>query len=242
MLLKMTKTMCHDIVMIIDESGSMSMVENEVIEAINNFIQNQKNTLEDNSTFSLWKFNNKITHLVDDIVLKDVKTFREFTPHGTTALMDAIGKAIDKKKTKKNHDNVICVILTDGLENSSCSYSRANILSMIREMETYHNWKFIYLGANQDAFAVGSNYGISPARCVSFDLSPEQIDKTLLETSKAVSNFRCMSVYDSHINLELNTVPCSISFPLPVPICRTESLTKQVKIKRAITICEDFGM
>ena len=235
----MTKMNSHDIIMIIDESGSMSMIGNEVIEAVNSFVQNQQNILENSTTtFTLWKFNSKITHLIDDVILKDVKTFTEFTPHGTTALMDAIGNAIDKKKTKKNYNNVICVILTDGLENSSRIYSKINILTMIREMETYHNWKFIYLGANQDAFSVGSKYGISLNRCVSFDLTPEQISKTFLDTSNAIANFRSISTQDSNINLELTTPTHSMSSPLPIPIiCRTESLTKQVKIKR---VCNDL--
>lgn len=233
----MTETRSHDIIMIIDESGSMTMMENEVIQAINSFIQEQKNILEDNSTFSLWKFSNKITHLIDDVLLKDVETFTEFYPHGMTALMDAIGKAIDKKKTKNNYDDVICVILTDGLENSSQNYNKSNILTMIREMETYHNWKFVYLGANQDAFSVGGNYGISLNRCATFDLTPGQISRTLLNTSNAVAKFRCMSSQDFNVNLELNTPIHSISAPLPIPsVCRVESLTEQVKIKRNVAV------
>lgn len=238
----MTKTRSHDIIMIIDESGSMTMIENEVIQAINNFIQEQKNILEDNSTFSLWKFSNKITHLIDDVLLKDVDIFTEFFPHGMTALMDAIGKAIEKKKTKDNYDDVICVILTDGLENSSQNYNKHRILTMIQEMENYHNWKFVYLGANQDAFSVGGNYGISLNRCATFDFTPGQINRTLLNTSNAVAKFRCMSAHDCNANLELNTFTHSISSPLPVPtVCRAESLTDQVKIRRNIAVRQTSG-
>ena len=224
----MTEGKSHDIIMIIDESSSMSMIESEVIQAINNFIHDQKNTLEDNSTFSLWKFNNKITQLIDDVPLKDVDTFTDFTPNGMTALLDAIGNAIDKKKTKSIYDNVICVILTDGLENSSQNYSKLNILSMIREMETYHNWKFIYLGANQDAFSVGGNYGIPLHRCVSFDLSNGQINKTLLETSSIISNIKCMSTGD------LNLISHSMHAPLIPVIYRANSITDEVKIRRNV--------
>ena len=238
----MTETKSHDIVMIIDESGSMTMMENEVIQAINSFIQEQKSILNDNTTFSLWKFNNKITHMVDDILLKNVEKFTDFLPHGMTALMDAIGSAIDIKRSKNNYKDVICVILTDGLENSSQKYNKPNIVSMIQEMENYHNWKFVYLGANQDAFSVGSRYGVNINRCATFDFTPEQLSRTFLDTSNAIVNFRCASAYNSNADIELKLPTHSMSAPLTFPtICRTESLTDEVKVRRIIPFRQSSG-
>ena len=55
---------------------------------------------------------------------------------------------------------VLCVILTDGYENSSQETTPASLAAMIAEREK-RGWTFIYLGANQDAWATGHATGFS---------------------------------------------------------------------------------
>ena len=55
---------------------------------------------------------------------------------------------------------VLCVILTDGYENSSQETTPAGLAAMIAEREK-RGWTFIYLGANQDAWATGQATGFS---------------------------------------------------------------------------------
>ena len=179
----------RDIVFILDESGSMSSMGNEPIQAVNNFIKDQKNILsKDGSTFSLWKFNSIVTNIFNDIPLEKVTEFTNFVPDSMTALYDAIGKAINSKKEKQHYENVICVILTDGLENSSTQFTYTQIRDMIKEMEEKHNWNFIYLGANQDAFSVGNSIGVK--RCARYDTSGGELLEITRVTSEAVSSYR----------------------------------------------------
>ena len=58
------------------------------------------------------------------------------------------------------------VILTDGIENSSQTYTQRDIKRMINEMKYEYNWKFVFLGANQDAIVTGSKIGVYT--CCSF--------------------------------------------------------------------------
>ena len=195
----------QDIMFLLDESGSMGSMGNEPIQAVNAFIQEQKKTLEkDGSTFSLWKFNSNVTKLIDDVPLHDVEEFKDYNPSSMTALYDAIGEAINNKKKKEKYDDVVCVILTDGLENSSNVFSISQIKSMIKDMEKNHNWKFIYLAANQDAFSVGTNMGMQADFCSNYRCEPGEMIGATRKVSKAVSSYRSRSATDGkEANLSL---------------------------------------
>ena len=186
------ETIIQDIIFILDESGSMSSMGNEPVHAVNNFIRDQKAAMgDDGATFSLWKFNTKIKKVFDNISLKDVGEFSDFIPQDMTALNDAIGEAIDNKKKNGCYDNVVCIILTDGLENSSSEYTTENIRVMIKDMEENHNWKFVYLGANQDAFEVGHGMGVNC--CAQYECVPGEIMNITREVSDAVTSYRSNS-------------------------------------------------
>lgn len=192
----------QDIVVIMDESGSMEQLGKEPLEAVNTFINTQKNiTTNDQSTFTLWKFNNEVNLVIDNKSLSEVKPFNDFKPNGMTALYDAIGMAI---ANKKDIDNVVCVIITDGLENCSKEYTRSIIKESIKKKENNNNWKFVYLAANQDVFAVGNTIGFNMDRCASFECN--EGNGCLLDivrtVSTSINNYRTVS--SQGINTELN--------------------------------------
>lgn len=199
----------QDIIFILDESGSMSSMEKEPVQAVNNFIRDQKKSIgNDGATFSLWTFNTEVSKVFDDQDLQTITEFKNFKPNSMTALYDAIGYAITTKKQKKKYENVICVILTDGNENCSKYFSRTEIYKMIKDMEDNHGWKFIYLGANQDAFASGSDIGIDQSQCAQYECSPGEMIDLVQQTSIAISQYRTAS--NSINNKKNNTLNISI--------------------------------
>jgi hypothetical protein len=209
----MSSTEQIDIIALLDESGSMSSMAQEPEEAINNFIQDQKKANED-GTFSLWTFNNKVTKIMDDESLKDIKPYKNFRPGGMTALYDAIGNAITLKLTKKNKNNVVCLIVTDGHENSSREFNSAQIKKMICDMETNYKWQFIFIGANQDAVISGGNIGVHPARCGAYEQSPGELLNVTRVISDAVSALRSDS---TPLNIPLRSSTCPSSCPSSCP-------------------------
>jgi hypothetical protein len=52
---------------------------------------------------------------------------------------------------------------------------------MINDMELNNNWKFIYLGANQDVFTEGNKLGLNNEKCISFDFD---INGDMLKVTK----------------------------------------------------------
>ena len=198
-----------DIVFILDESGSMESMGNEPIQSVNNFIQEQKKIASPGSKFSLWTFNSTVTNVIDDVELQQVEVFTQYKPDNMTALYDALGKAITTKKSKPNKDNVICVVLTDGQENSSQEYTRQHMSSLISEMETKHKWKFIYLGANHEVFMAAGGIGISPMRCAAFQCKSGGMLAMTRGTSEAIKRYKTASSQDPNAELTLDGTECA---------------------------------
>lgn len=124
-----------EIIFILDRSGSMSGLERDTIGGFNSMIQQQKRTKGD-ALISTVVFDNVSEVLHDRISVKDIRpmTIRDYTVRGCTALMDAIGSAVDHignvHKYARSDDvpeHTMFVITTDGMENASCRYSRERV-------------------------------------------------------------------------------------------------------------------
>jgi len=153
---------------LIDKSGSMANVVDDSIGGFNTFIKEQlKESGEVKATVVLFNHECNVVH--DFVNLSDVRelTTKNYVPGGSTSLLDAVGSTINSLGNRLKNmnederpDEVIFVILTDGFENTSKEYNKAQIKGMIEHQQDKYNWKFVFLGANQDAFAEASSLGI----------------------------------------------------------------------------------
>ena len=153
---------------IIDESGSMSGTESDIIGGFRKVIDEQKAIENGKCAVSLYKFDSKVTELyvgkdVNEVEYLDENSYR---PGGCTAMNDAIGTAIDNigkwlndmDESERPEKNLI-VIMTDGEENSSIEYSLEKVKDMIKHQEEKYNWTFMYLGADISDGAYAQSYG-----------------------------------------------------------------------------------
>lgn len=161
--------------LLLDESGSMLGNESSVIGGVNEFVE--KLRLQESETkvvATLGKFDLHggapvVRYAYSGIPLDEVATMalEEYMPRGATPLNDALAgviREIDEQCSKG--DRVILVVLTDGLENASETPTR-QLRKLIARKEAA-GWEFIYLGANQDAWAESDAIGIQ-ARGKKFD-------------------------------------------------------------------------
>lgn len=169
-----------EIIFLLDKSGSMAGLEADTIGGYNSFIEKQKK-IKGEVTLTTVLFDSYCSFFTDGIPIGDVKPLKEKDYHvgGSTALMDAIGFAIERVEQRSRNKKVIFVITTDGMENASRKYSKAQIKEMIKAKK---NWEFIYLGANIDAYQEGMSIGISKER-----ISNYQADR---RSTKAM--YRCL--------------------------------------------------
>jgi Mg-chelatase subunit ChlD len=153
-----------DRIFILDRSGSMETCRDDTIGGFNAFLGEQK---VEGGTLTLILFDHEYQVVYSAKPIEEVApmTRDAFVPRGSTALLDAIGKTI--KDTPTGTPTV--VILTDGQENSSHQYTKAHIKDLV-EQKTKEGWTFVYLGANQDAFAEAGGLGIAPSCTVNYDV------------------------------------------------------------------------
>jgi hypothetical protein len=167
--------------MIVDQSGSMSGSESQVIEGFNGQLKSiqtiQKEFPDQELIMGLRFFNSQVER--NAVPFNNVSTIaplsREvYRPDGCTALLDAIGKSIYDIKTQFGHEieenlaTVVLIIITDGYENASRFYTYGDIQRMVKELEATEKWNFTFMGADLDAMSVSQNIGFSKDSYLSF--------------------------------------------------------------------------
>lgn len=162
----MTDKKLTEIVLIVDRSGSMASIQSDAEGGINSFIEEQKK-VAGNANLTLAQFDTDYDLVFDGVDIQEVEPYSLY-PRGATALLDAIGKTINvvgarlaRQKEFQRPSKVIVVIVTDGAENSSSEFSKAQINELITQQTDVWKWEFVYLAAGQDAIQEAQSLGIS---------------------------------------------------------------------------------
>lgn len=150
---------------VLDASQSMDSCRAATISGFNEYVATVKARPEP-ALLTLYVFNSEQIRKVYDAQaiqqVEDLST-RTFRPHGMTPLYDAIKQAIEDLDAviaaRGDSPPVLFSIMTDGQENCSQTTTREDIMTMIQAREA-RGWTFAYLGANQDAWQVGTSLGI----------------------------------------------------------------------------------
>jgi len=155
-----------EIVIVLDESGSMESVKSDTIGGFNEFLTSQKK-IKGNANVTLVKFSDYYKVINDGTDIAHVSELNEsnYTPSYSTSLLDAVGKTINSVGKRladtpenKRPEKVIVAIITDGYENSSKEFTRGQINDMVGHQRDKYDWEFLFLGADIDAW--GKEIGI----------------------------------------------------------------------------------
>ena len=108
----------------------------------------------------------------------DIPAVPEFglVPRGQTALLDAAGRFINEVGEQlsalpehKRPGHVICLIMTDGHENASRTWTWPGIKALITRQREVYKWDFIFLGADIDAVEIGERMGMEAKYAMTYD-------------------------------------------------------------------------
>lgn len=163
------------IVAIIDRSGSMCGYEDDTVGGYNEFIKKQFE-ISDDAVVTLILFDNRYEEVYTNIKIDQVPKLTKsiYFVRGSTALIDAIGKAV---KTAENYeewhdvDKTIVAIFTDGQENASHEYTGPQVKTIVKSLEADKEWEFIYVGCDHDVFKASATLGMKSSNTISFNKS-----------------------------------------------------------------------
>jgi hypothetical protein len=199
-----------DITILLDCSTSMleGAKKPSTIEGYNKFLTDQQSAPGD-CLLTLVHFNHGYHPKLEarPIRYASILTDKTYNPSGNTALIDAIGRAIDdtgkRLKYMAEHERparVVMAIITDGEENSSHHYGNlyntGRIRGMINHQRDKYRWQFVFMGTEEGSIVQAVQMGIPVANTMQFAESEAAIGASYRAMSSNLRQYRCGLVAD----------------------------------------------
>lgn len=162
-------TMHSHITVLLDRTGSMASIRDDVIGGFNTFLAEQQAAPEP-GTLTLIQFDSQdpCEVIADFAPLRDVAplTPETYVPRAMTPLYDALGRGILDLEARLagipqalRPQKVLFVVVTDGHENASREFGRAHVSALINAKREL-GWSFVFLSADLEAFDDAQSLGI----------------------------------------------------------------------------------
>lgn len=164
--------------LVLDRSGSMSSIWNEIIKAVNDHLERKSS----DSLCTLQLFDSQgIDYLFKYDSCPMTLNRDNFSPRGGTPLRDAIMNAVetlsrDWGDTLRDFE-VEFTIFTDGEENSSIFWKSEDVARAITHFQEQYGWKFSFIGAGatSDIANYAKQFGIRSENVVGYS-SAEKLE------------------------------------------------------------------
>jgi Mg-chelatase subunit ChlD len=164
-----------EIVLVVDRSGSMLVTRSDAEGGLRHFLERQKQ-VPGEARITLYRFNDVVERVFEAKSIGEVsESDLVIEPSGMTALLDAMGRAIDEvgarlEKTPEGErpSKVFVVTVTDGEENRSIKFTHKDVFDRVSVQRQAFSWEFVFIGANQDAIKTGRTIGVPAAQSLSY--------------------------------------------------------------------------
>jgi len=188
-----------EVVILLDRSGSMHAQRADHEGGLRSFVRDQRRLAGDvRLTFVRFDDRDPFEVVYDGAKLEDVDEARlELIPRGRTPLLDAVGRTLEHVHGRlfgvwRKPDQVVVMVITDGEENQSRTYTKARVQQLVKAREMA-GWKILYLGANVDEFAEAGGMGIGAATTLGYSPSAMGIQATYSALSSNMLKARSLT-------------------------------------------------
>lgn len=194
------KTATLHFYVLLDRSGSMASMVDDVIGGFNNFVAEQQ-TLPGKVRFTVVQFDSQDPHdiIADAAPVKAVNALTRdtFRPRGGTPLLDATGELIAKAMGRaeqrrvlgRSAEDITVITITDGEENQSRRFTLDQIRTLIGD-RTEAGWGFVYLGAGIDAYGDAQRLGYDTRAVQTWAADGVGANTMFASVSRAASQMR----------------------------------------------------
>uniref|UniRef100_UPI0040485151 hypothetical protein n=1 Tax=Algoriphagus sp. TaxID=1872435 RepID=UPI0040485151 len=184
--------------LVLDRSGSMDSCWLETKQVIDKQLLDLQRIQKENPNsqliFSYCGFNQILQFGERLMPIDQAKMdWEKIFPDGMTSLNDAIGESIHYLNQKAGaalsdaDADVVMLILTDGLENSSKQYSPTAIKTLMETCERSGKWNFLFLGAGLEVTEVTNAYARGDRNAMSF--SKDNFAASFKEVNNELEDF-----------------------------------------------------
>lgn len=158
------------VLFVIDASGSMAPKAADVRGGFNAYVAHLREDTTSAYRLTAVTFDTHVATLFTDVTLDQVPTLdaTNYRAGGNTALYDALGVSLDELTSALRREGkpfgeerALVIVMTDGEENSSQRFTKEQVVSAIKAREAAGTWTFVYLGADQDAWAAAAGLGFA---------------------------------------------------------------------------------
>lgn len=182
------------LLLIVDRSGSMTTIRDDMVGGLQQFIAEQT-AQPGRLTIDYVQFDSEYERLTRLTPAAEITVSLE--PRGATALWDAIGRGIGEfgsdlaaMPEDKRPGHVKVVIVTDGMENSSLEFTGETIKQIIQRQQETYAWGFTFLGANQDAIEAAASMGIGADDALTWKVGREGVRHSMMAMSARMTDER----------------------------------------------------
>lgn len=182
---------------VVDRSGSMQNIKDDMEGAIRNVL-NEQAELPGELLVDVTIFDTTIDVLYRGVEVEEIASEPIIVPRGGTALNDALGSTIVRlgedlaalpEEDRPGH--VILVVVTDGYENSSREYTKEQVKALVEKQRDEFQWEILFFGADSiDAFAAAADYGVMRGQTMSFAASSAGIAGASMAASSYMASTR----------------------------------------------------
>jgi len=185
---------------LIDRSGSMESIANDVIGGFNTTISDQQaNGPDAKLTVIQFDSQDPAAVMCAGIPILEMNRLDRSTyqPRGGTPLLDATGLLIGRIRVEQAarvanglaEEDVVFITITDGQENQSREYNLSQITQLINECKAA-GWTFVYMSADLNAYADAEAMGYDRGSTQHFAATADGAGKVFTSMSRNMSNMR----------------------------------------------------